>query len=261
MELDEELEKLNWHRNDAKIYIALLDKGTTTPQSLSEATGIDRTRVYDSLKRLMKKGYVKKEQKEWGGRYEAEAVEKVFNDEIANIKTQLSVASSLKDKLKEIEAREMEERLVWAIQDANEIRNTIKRFVAAAKSRVLWIMSPDLFVPKIEDWAFDILVAKSKKQPGIKIETSLQLTDENKVFVKKLLECGVRVYNRLEAMLPTSLLVVDDDKFIQLSISSFEKFAEYSFGFYGENVARTQIQGLEYMFYHLSKDMEELKTI
>jgi sugar-specific transcriptional regulator TrmB len=255
MNVEEELVKLNWNQNDAKIFVALVELGVSTPQILSKNTGIDRTRVYDSLKRLIKKGYVAKEQKEWGGKYQAEPVEEVFSKEIEQIKHELEIANELREQLKErAKKKEEEQRLVWAIQGKKNVRTEIMNFITNAKERVYWLMSPDLFGPPMQGWAFDALVAMKKAIKSAKIQVSLQLNDENLEQVRKLLEQGIEVYTRDEPLLPLALLIVDSDKFIQLSISNFEALPEYTFGIYGKDVSEKQIQGMEYLFYHLLKD-------
>ncbi|GAH34875.1 unnamed protein product [marine sediment metagenome] len=45
-------------RNDAVVYIFLTEKGVSVPSEIAKRTGIQRPRVYDSLKRLMERGYV-----------------------------------------------------------------------------------------------------------------------------------------------------------------------------------------------------------
>nr|MDO8113296.1 helix-turn-helix domain-containing protein [Candidatus Sigynarchaeota archaeon] len=255
MSLEEDLISVGWNKNDAIIYIALVKLGATTPQTLSESTGIDRTRVYDSLKRLIQKGCVLKEDKEWGGKYQAVSVEDVFTHEIEAIKKQLEIAGVLKRELKDLEKnKDDDQRLVWAIQGKKNVRDTIESFLETAKERIFWLQSPDLFGPPMQKWVFETLITHKteKKIPDIKV--SLQVNDENKPYVKKMIEHDIMVYNRNESLLPLALLIVDYSKFIQLSISNFEPAPEYNFGIYGNNVSRAQMTGMEYLFFHLLKD-------
>jgi sugar-specific transcriptional regulator TrmB len=243
---------LNWNKNDAIIYIALIKLGATTPQALSEETGIDRTRVYDSLKRLISKGSVKKEDKEWGGKYQAVGVEDVFTQEIDTIKKQLDIANQLKKDLHDLEkSKDDEQRLVWAIQGKKNVRDTIEEFLDAARERIFWLMSPDLFGPPMQKWAFDKLVACKGERRVPDIKVSLQVNDENRPQVRRIIDAGIEVYTRGESLLPLALLIVDHNKFIQLSISNFEPLPEYSFGIWGNNVSIAQMRGMEYLYFHL----------
>jgi predicted transcriptional regulator len=261
MSLEDDLQRLNWNKNDAIVYIALLKLGATTPQALSESTGIDRTRVYDSLKRLMADAppKVKKEDKEWGGKYQAVPVDDVFTQEIDTIKKQLDIAGRLKQELKDLEkSKDDEQRLVWAIQGKKNVRDTIEGFLEGAKDRIYWLMSPDLFGPPMQKWVFDRLMAckVDKHVPDIKV--SLQVNDENQPQVKRIIDAQIEVYDRHELLLPLALLVVDDNKFIQLSLSNFEPAPEYNFGIYGNNVSTAQMRGVEYFFLYTLKDHKHL---
>ncbi|HME51931.1 MAG TPA: helix-turn-helix domain-containing protein [Candidatus Lokiarchaeia archaeon] len=255
MDLEKNLISLNWNKNDAIVYIALVKLGASTPQSLSEETSIDRTRIYDSLKRLIQKGAVLKEDREWGGKYQAVAVDDVFSQEIDTIKKQLDVATNLKQELKEIEKnKEDEQRLVWAIQGKKNVRDTIEAFLESARERVYWLMSPDLFGPPIQKWAFESIIKQKTEKEIPDIKVSLAVIDENKAYVKKMIDASIMVYARNESLLPLALLIVDSNKFIQLSISNFEPAPGYDFGIYGNNVTKAQMMGMEYLYLHLLKD-------
>jgi len=52
------LEEIGFTKNESKIYIALLEIGSTTAGKVSEKTKIHRTNVYDALNGLVKKGVV-----------------------------------------------------------------------------------------------------------------------------------------------------------------------------------------------------------
>jgi sugar-specific transcriptional regulator TrmB len=52
------LEELGLTRNETKVYLALLDIGTTTTSAIIKKTGINTSKVYESLERLLKKGLV-----------------------------------------------------------------------------------------------------------------------------------------------------------------------------------------------------------
>jgi sugar-specific transcriptional regulator TrmB len=262
MSLEDNLQSLNWNKNDAIVYIALIKLGATTPQALSESTGIDRTRVYDSLKRLIASGKVLKEDREWGGKYQAVPVDDVFTQEIETIKKQLDVAGRLKQELKDIEkSKEDEQRLVWAIQGKKNVRDTIENYLESAKERVYWLMSPDLFGPPMQKWAFDRLVSckLDKHVPDIKV--SLQVNDENQPQVKRMIDATIEVYDRHELLLPLALLAVDNNKFIQLSLSNFEPAPEYNFGIYGNNVSPAQMRGVEYFFLYTLKDHKRITNV
>lgn len=56
--MEQELEGLGLSRNESKIYLFLLKKGSTTTGSIIKGTGIANSRVYESLNSLISKGLV-----------------------------------------------------------------------------------------------------------------------------------------------------------------------------------------------------------
>ncbi len=58
MELEITLQEAGLTKNEAKTYLALLDIGSTTTAAIIKQTGINTSKVYESLERLLKKGLV-----------------------------------------------------------------------------------------------------------------------------------------------------------------------------------------------------------
>ena len=50
------LYKIGMTRNEAKVYMALLDLGTAQAGQITEKSGVHRRNVYDAIDRLMEKG-------------------------------------------------------------------------------------------------------------------------------------------------------------------------------------------------------------
>ena len=58
MHLKQSLESLGLSGNESKIYLSLLDLGSTLAGELTKHSGVNRTNVYDALERLIEKGLV-----------------------------------------------------------------------------------------------------------------------------------------------------------------------------------------------------------
>ena len=58
MDIESSLQELGLTKNESKVYIALLDIGNTTTSSIIKKTGVNTSKVYESLERLLKKGLV-----------------------------------------------------------------------------------------------------------------------------------------------------------------------------------------------------------
>ena len=58
MKLPQLLTSLGLSKNEAKVYLALLDLGSATAGKIAEKSKVHRTNVYDALERLIEKGVV-----------------------------------------------------------------------------------------------------------------------------------------------------------------------------------------------------------
>ena len=70
-ELKQTLEELGFTKGEAKVYLALLELGSTTLGPIVKSSGISRSKVYDILERLAQKGVVSKIQKKEGLTFQA----------------------------------------------------------------------------------------------------------------------------------------------------------------------------------------------
>ena len=55
------LQEFGFTENDSKIYITLLQLQIASPSEISKISNVKRSRVYDSLKRLSKRGFILEE--------------------------------------------------------------------------------------------------------------------------------------------------------------------------------------------------------
>ncbi|GAH42352.1 unnamed protein product, partial [marine sediment metagenome] len=83
------LEKLNhFTKNDAKVYLTLVQYGYLSPAEISRYSSVDRARVYDSLNRLVEKNFVQREPIKRGAGYKAKPPSSVFFNYSKRIKEQ-----------------------------------------------------------------------------------------------------------------------------------------------------------------------------
>lgn len=98
MEITYLLEEIGLTKNEIKVYLSLLKKGVTTTSPLIKDTGINTSKVYESLERLLKKGLVSytiiRNRKNWL----AESPEKI-NEFLEEEKKKIEVKEDLSKKL------------------------------------------------------------------------------------------------------------------------------------------------------------------
>lgn len=69
MDIESSLQNLGLTKNESKVYLALINIGSTTTSKIIKQVGINTSKVYESLERLLKKGFVSytiiKNKKHW----------------------------------------------------------------------------------------------------------------------------------------------------------------------------------------------------
>lgn len=118
----QELIKLGFSENESKIYLELLKNKDSQAGILSKKTGINRRTTYDSLQRLIEKGYVG---------FNISANKKVFyamNPDviISNIDEMKDEAARLLPKLIELNREMQQENTVVIYKTRKGIRNILK---------------------------------------------------------------------------------------------------------------------------------------
>lgn len=109
---NEILEKLGLSPVESKIYLMLLDNGSSLAGTISKKSGINRTLVYDAVERLIKKGLVSFIIKANRKYFEAESPNVLFN----NIREKESELDQIKKEIPNLIQRH---KLVKSSQEAN----------------------------------------------------------------------------------------------------------------------------------------------
>ena len=72
------LQSLGFTKNDSKVLLTLAKHKILSPADIARFSGVDRARVYDSLNRLIEKGYIQKEPVKRGANYQIIPIERIF---------------------------------------------------------------------------------------------------------------------------------------------------------------------------------------
>ncbi|MBW3011017.1 helix-turn-helix domain-containing protein [Candidatus Woesearchaeota archaeon] len=77
--MEQILEDLGLNKNEARVYLALNELGTSTVHNIANKSGVHRTNVYDSLKKLINRGLVSFMVREKVNFYETTSPENLVN--------------------------------------------------------------------------------------------------------------------------------------------------------------------------------------
>ncbi|TFG00900.1 MAG: TrmB family transcriptional regulator [Promethearchaeota archaeon] len=262
-EIEELLRDLGFTKNDSKVFLTLAKYKVLSPADIAKLSDVDRARVYDSLKRLMEKGYIRKEPVKRGANYKIISINKVFKSIRKGYKKKIDDTIVLEKSIPELEVQEENpESSVWAISTKGKIRSRIKQLINEAEQKVLFIITPDLLMEELggHEWIMDEIWDKKFANSEIKIVIALKYFDALKEDIKKLLNVDVQIHAiEGENVIPFGLLITDND-FLLTTLDQVKEAPEYTSGIWLEDGYERQILGYEHLFRHfITQECKQIK--
>lgn len=246
------LQSLGFTKNDSKVLLTLCKYKILSPADIAKHSGVDRARVYDSLNRLIEKGFIQKEPIKRGANYQVIPIERIFKAIREEYKQKIEKTLILEKAISELEInKEKSEPRVWAINSRKKIRKKIKELISSAKKRIYFIITPDLLMTELGgyDWILKDLWNK-KFSSDIQVVIALKYNDTLKEEMKKLLKISVVVHSiEGDSVIPFGLLITDND-FLLTTLDQVKEAPEYTSGLWLENGIPKQIIGYEHLFRH-----------
>ena len=95
------LVEVGFIQNDALVYVALLKMKIGTPTTLSKMAKIERPRVYDSLRRLEKKGFLVRDTSKKVAKYVAISPDIVFKNIREDLERKITISQELEESLQQ----------------------------------------------------------------------------------------------------------------------------------------------------------------
>jgi len=179
---------------EAKIWVSLLSRGVASAGELSEISNVPRSRSYDVLESLEKRGFIivkiGKPIKYIAVKPE-EVVKRIRDKVKQDTNTQLNYLEKIKVKpvFKEMELLFKQgitnvdpNSLSGAIKGRNNINSQIDSIISGAKKSVLIATTPEGFARKIKKFNSTF---KRLKQNNVNIKILTQITEKNKQFAEE----------------------------------------------------------------------------
>jgi predicted transcriptional regulator len=260
-EIENSLQDLGFTKNDSKVLLTLAKYKILSPADIAKYSDVDRARVYDSLNRLMERGFIQKEPVKRGANYQIIPIESIFKTLREEYKEKINQTIILEKVISEIEIdKEYTEPRVWAISSREKIRKKIKELINSSERRIFFIITPDLLMEELggQEWILNELWNK-KFSRELQIIIALKYIDSMKDIIKKLLKISIKVHSiEGDTVIPFGLLIADDD-FILTTLDQVQEAPEYTSGLWMENGRKKQIAGYEHLFRHfISSECKEI---
>ena len=251
-EIEKALQSLGFTKNDSKVLLTLCKYKILSPADIAKHSSVDRARVYDSLNRLIEKGFIQKEPIKRGANYQVIPIDRIFKAIRDDYKAKIEDTILLEKIIGELEInKEESEPRVWAVNSRTKIRKKIKELIGAAKNKIFFIITPDLLMQELGgyDWVLRELWNK-KFSSEIQIIIALKYNDTLKEEIKKLLKIAITIHSiEGDSVIPFGLLIIDNH-FLLTTLDSVREAPEYTSGLWLENGTPKQIVGYEHLFKH-----------
>jgi len=253
LKIVESLQSLGFTKNDSKVLLTLCKYKVLSPADIAKYSSVDRARVYDSLNRLIERGFIQKEPVKRGANYQVIPIEKIFESIRQEYAKKMDETRKIEDaiSLLEIESEDSEPR-VWSINSKDKIRKKIKELIDSAKNRIFFIITPDLLMEELggHEWIIKELWNKKFQVNSIEMVIALKFNEINKEELKNLLKLSVKVHSiEGDSVIPFGLLIVDSG-FLLTTLDQVKEAPEYTSGLWLENGLSRQIVGYEHLFRH-----------
>lgn len=219
----------DFHLNlyEVKIWTALMSRGISTAGELSDIAEVPRSRAYDILESLEKKGFVVMKLGKpikYIAIPPAEVVDRVKKlvkaeaekkserlEELKGTDTLTELSSLYTKGIEYIDPTEFS----GAVRGQDNVYNQLETMIKAAKSKVLITTSDTGLIRKVEAIGKALSDAKNR---GVKIKIAVPITKENKEALEKIKDLAeIRTVKKLNARFAVvdgreALLMLKDDK-------------------------------------------------
>ena len=261
-DIEYSLQSLGFTKNDSKVLLALAKYKILSPADIARYSDVDRARVYDSLNRLIEKGFIQKEPVKRGANYQIIPLHKIFKTIRDGYKKQIEETLMVEKAIIELEIdKEESEPRVWAINSREKIRKKVRELISSSKNRIYFIMTPDLLIKELggHEWILKEIWNK-KFTSEMEVVIALKYSDELKEEIKKLLKISVKIHSiEGDDVIPFGLLIADYG-FLLTTLDQVKEAPEYTSGLWLENGKQSQIIGYEHLFRHfISSETKEIK--
>ena len=249
-EIEEALQSLGFTKNDSKVLLTLCKYKILSPADIAKQSGVDRARVYDSLNRLIDKGFIQKEPIKRGANYQVIPIERIFKVIRDQYKQRIEDTIVLEKIISELEiTKEESEPRVWAINSRSKIRKKIKELISTAKDRIFFILTPDLLMNELGGYEWVLKEIWNKKfSSNIQLIIALKYNETLFEEIKKLLKISITIHSiEGDNVIPFGLLI-SDNQFLLTTLDQVKEAPEYTSGLWLENGMPKQIIGYEHLF-------------
>ncbi len=250
----ESLQELGFTLNDARVYLALVQFGQSTPAKLATRCSVDRARVYDSLKRLAAQHYIGQESVKNRPTYWAENPAIVFGEVERKLAEKIKISQTLLPSLESrFKAPEMPHEKYWNVEGATKIKAIIKSIIEYAEAKLTLIITPDHLIEKEIPWILKMVLQRLPSFPGKKSNiqvilpiSTLETPDKLIGILNEIQEQGATVFDFSSKLMPFGLYL-NEKSFLFMPASEFGATPTYESGIWIEDAKADKLLGFSHL--------------
>jgi len=232
------LEKLGFTQNEAKIYLVLISSGVPLNASeISNYSNVPRPNVYETINRLIEKGFVLKEASSRGGRYVAVLPDEMLEILRTRYENRLKLINETMEQFKKLLTKSMSETRFSAmgtielVNEEEKILKIIEEAIESAKSKLIAIITPDIF--ELEGKKI-VKTIKHLAKANVDITIGLKANDNYKYQIRELSKISV-LYLWPYGELPLGCYIADDSCCLVTMVGKWSPIISYNIGIFTRN--------------------------
>lgn len=249
--------ELDLTQNDATVYLCLLKRGASNPSEISKETKIKRARVYDSLKRLMERGFIIQDIEKKRPSYICSNPQLLLSELEEKIARKKEALDIIQSELMDDSVSKLVKGVFFFNTDASS-RQRIRELMEESQKKIT-IMG--VLPSSLRDGAlFPIQLLTQKSLSGQEITLILNVQEKNWELCGNLFSKKIQIYHYpIVKKLLTVFHLIDDNI---LCISPIKRHngrieLQYSIHFYGQQELITAYDFLLQNFISQSKSLKE----
>ncbi len=249
--------------NDATVYLWLLKNKLSNPSNISKGTGIQRPRVYDSLKRLIERGFAVQDIGKKRPLYAVSDSQAPLIELQSQIDSKIEARDMIKEQIVDL-FQTPRIRGIFFFNDENTLQLKIQKLIEESQEKIT-IMAVFPSSPMIDSFISPNLLSK-KGLEGQDITLLLNIDEKNWESCLDMFNNKVKIFHYPHLkQISTIIHLIDNDT---LFISAFKKqrkkiILEFGIFFSGDQsitmAFEILVQGFTQQSISLQKRLEELK--
>ena len=229
-EIIESIMECDLTQNDATVYLWLLKHRKSNPSEISKGTGIQRPRVYDSLKRLIEKGFVVQEIRKARPQYIVSDSQILISSLQAQIDSKMEARDLIQDQIVD-HFPSPREKGIFFFNNEEALRLKIQNSIKGSQKAIL-IMA--VFPLSLENAPLiypELLGEKSLK--GQSITLLLNISAKNWESCLNLFRKKVQIYHYPSLkQISTMIHVIDNDTLFISALKQKKQTVKLEYGIY-----------------------------